>query len=62
MERLAYLWDELDDLLWAARHVLRKSWHGLIDRAPRASPRDADSTLAVAPPANEPADVRSAAV
>jgi hypothetical protein len=34
MERVAYLWDELDDLLWAARHVLRKAWHVFLDRAP----------------------------
>lgn len=38
MERVAYLWDELDDLLWAARHVLRKSWHGFVDRLPRRAP------------------------
>jgi hypothetical protein len=31
-----YLWDELDDLLWAARHLVRKAWHGFTDRAPRA--------------------------
>jgi hypothetical protein len=30
-----YLWDELDDLVWAVRHVLRKAWHGLRDREPR---------------------------
>jgi hypothetical protein len=39
MERVAYLWDELDDLLWAARHVLRKAWHVFLDRAP-FGPRD----------------------
>ncbi len=62
MERLAYLWDELDDLLWAARHVLRKSWQGWVDRAPRPSPRDAEVTVAVATPADVPAAVRTAAV
>lgn len=36
MERVAYLWDELDDLMWAARHVLRKSWHAFLDRLPSA--------------------------
>ncbi len=30
-----YLWDELDDLVWATRHLLRKAWHGLRDRDPR---------------------------
>jgi hypothetical protein len=34
MERVAYLWDELDDLLWAARHVLRSAWQVFLDRAP----------------------------
>lgn len=34
MERVAYLWDELDDLMWATRHVLRKSWQGFVDRMP----------------------------
>ncbi len=35
MERVAFLWDELDDLFGAARYVLRKAWHGLLDREPR---------------------------
>jgi hypothetical protein len=35
MERVAHLWDELDDLHWAVRHVLRKAWHAFLDRTPR---------------------------
>ena len=31
-----YLWDELDDLMWAARHVLRKAWHAFNDRVAAA--------------------------
>ena len=30
-----YLWDELDDLLWAARHLVRKAWHAFLDRSSR---------------------------
>jgi len=39
MERVAYLWDELDDLLRAARHLIRKDWHAFIDRLPRRDRR-----------------------
>jgi hypothetical protein len=41
MERVAYLWDEIDDLLRAARHLLHSAWHVFLDRAP-FSAGDAD--------------------
>ena len=42
-----YLWDELDDLVWATRHLLRKAWHGLCDRDPRAgTPAPTEARLA----------------
>lgn len=34
MERVAYLWDEIDDILWAVRHLLHSAWHVFLDRAP----------------------------
>ena len=43
-----YLWDELDDLVWAVRHVLRKAWHGLRDRDPRAAAASPDGRVRLA--------------
>jgi hypothetical protein len=39
MERVLYLWDELDDAIATARHVLRSAWQECLAAAPLKFPR-----------------------